>query len=80
MHIAAALNVPVVAVTGVVNIADSPAAWGPWCEEYTIVHKDPGCLHCQPADCGTLNCLDLITVEDVMSAVKTYLKEPKEKS
>ncbi|MFH1062924.1 MAG: glycosyltransferase family 9 protein [Candidatus Omnitrophota bacterium] len=54
MHIACALNIPVVAITGLVNSLDDFRYWGPHCDKYQIVRK-PG--------------IETITVDDVYQAV-----------
>lgn len=39
MHIACALNIPVVAITGLINSLDDYRYWGPRCDKYQIVCK-----------------------------------------
>lgn len=80
MHIAAALKVPVVAVFGPVHPLDSYKEWGPWGEGHTVVSKDLDCPECHPTDCKTFDCMRLITVEDVMKAVRVQLGKIKELS
>ena len=39
MHIAAALNIPVVAITGLSGSLDDARYWGPRCDNYKIVRE-----------------------------------------
>jgi len=73
MHIAAALQVPVVAIFGNVHPLDSYQKWGPYGEKHIVVHKDVGCRNCRPSDCRRYRCMEAITPEDVMTAVKKLI-------
>ncbi|MBU2540553.1 MAG: glycosyltransferase family 9 protein [Candidatus Omnitrophica bacterium] len=73
MHIAAALRIPVVGIFGNISPVDSFKNWGPWGEGHVIVSKNLDCTNCQPADCLSLDCMQLITVEDVLKAVEEQL-------
>lgn len=77
MHIAAALNVPVVAIFGVVNPLDSYQEWGPWGEGHIVVSKNLQCPDCHPSDCKTFDCLGLISTDEVFIACKEQLKKLK---
>lgn len=70
MHIAAALEVPVVAIFGNIHPLDSYQEWGPWGEGHTIVTKDLDCVDCHPSDCKTFDCMEQITPEEVLKAVR----------
>jgi len=70
MHIAAALDIPVVAIFGNKHPLDSYQEWGPWSDKSVIIHKDPGCSKCHPSDCSDFQCMKMVTVADVINAVK----------
>lgn len=70
MHIANALGVPLVAITG----SGSKMTY-PYLKEKTIIlKKDIDCSPCYKNYCWRLDCLKAISPEDVMKAVKTLLK------
>ncbi len=73
MHIAAALQVPVIAIFGSVHPQDSYKKWGPWGEGHVVVSKDFNCYDCHPSDCNTYDCMNLIEPEDVMKAVDNQI-------
>ena len=75
MHIAAALEVPVVATFGAVHPLDSHLVWGPWGEGHIVVRKDLDCGDCHPTDCTHYDCMNLMTVEMVLEAVRTHLRK-----
>ena len=77
MHIAAAMDTPVVALFGSTN----PIRSGPYGEKHTIVESgiNLGCNPCHPGrnpgGCGAGNCEVIagITVEQVLAAVERYI-------
>ncbi len=70
MHIAAALNIQVVAVFG----STDPEKTGPMGEKNIVIRKDVDCSPCFKRKCPTdLKCMDLITVEDVLEGVEKIL-------
>src|SRR6266545_3003647 len=71
MHMAAALRVPVVGLFG----PSDPAVWGPWGDGHRTFYKGLDCRGCFHPDCfrGEQNCMRLITLEEVWSAVKQAL-------
>lgn len=79
MHIAAAVDTPVVALFGSTNHIRS----GPYGEQHTVVQSgmDLGCNPCHPGrnpgGCGAGSCavIDGITVEQVLEAVDRYLNK-----
>ena len=71
MHIAAALNVPVVAIFG----STDPGKTGPMGDGNIVIRKDADCSPCFKRKCPTnLKCMDLITVEDVIAGVDRILR------
>jgi heptosyltransferase II len=70
MHVAAALNVPTVAVFGSTN----PETTSPAGERTILVRKDTVCSPCLKKVCPTdFRCMTDITVDDVVSAAKKLL-------
>ena len=67
MHIAAALDVPIVAIYG----PDDPLMTHPYTspERYIIVKKDLECQPCNKSRCDKMTCLKEITVDEVFEAV-----------
>ncbi|MBN3038761.1 MAG: glycosyltransferase family 9 protein [Candidatus Omnitrophica bacterium] len=74
MHIAAALEVPVVAIFGNIHPLDSFKKWGPYGGKHIIVHKDVGCRQCQPSDCSHFRCMKAITADEVFAACQAQIK------
>jgi len=71
MHIAAALNIPVVAIFG----STDPEKTGPMGDGNIIIRKGADCSPCFKRKCPTdLKCMDLITVEDVIAGVDRILQ------
>jgi len=72
MHIAAAYNVPIVAVFGPTNYKET----SPWSNNYKIVTKDLECAPCMKRECplGHHNCMKEIKAEDVLNAIKELKK------
>lgn len=75
MHIAAAVKTPLISIWGPSNHAKS-APYGAK-ERCLIVSKNLPCQPCyqmyQPFTCTTLDCLKLITVQDIVSLVPQFL-------
>ncbi len=71
MHVAAALNVPLVAVFGSTNSITT----GPLSQNSRIVQAPLQCSPCLRPECpeGHLNCMDQISVEMVLKVVKEML-------
>lgn len=68
MHIAAAVATPVVALFG----PSAEKEWGPWGVSHRIVSSGHPCRPCRIDGCGggkLSECLNVIAVDDVMSAV-----------
>jgi heptosyltransferase-2 len=68
MHIAAAYNVPIVAIFGPTNYKET----SPWSKNYKIVTKELECAPCMKRECplGHHECMKEIKAEDVLKAVK----------
>lgn len=71
MHLAAALDVPGVALFG----STDPALTGPYGGEFTLLHRAPSrCEGCYRRACPTrLECLTALSVEEVFDAVVAQL-------
>jgi len=71
MHLAGALDVPLVAIFGSTNpVATSPAG-----DRSRVIHKDVPCSPCLKKECPTdFRCMDLIQVDDVYNASRMLLK------
>lgn len=74
MHIAAALDVPVVGIFGNIHPLDSYQEWGPWGNKHLVVSVNLKCKDCHPGDCRDFQCMKLITPEMVFAAVKKQIK------
>jgi len=70
LHIAAAVNVPVVAIFGPTD----PARHMPPAKKHIIIRKDLACSPCYKPKCRHKKCMDLITVEEVLGAIDKLLK------
>jgi heptosyltransferase-2 len=71
LHLASYLDVPVTAIFG----PTSELKYGPWSGKSSLVKKDIFCRPCEKAQCryGTLECMQIINVEDVLTAVRKIL-------
>jgi len=71
MHLAGALNIPLVAIFGSTNhVTTAPAG-----EHSVIVRKDVPCSPCLKKTCPTdFRCMDLITVDDVHKKARELLE------
>ncbi|MFA5117611.1 MAG: lipopolysaccharide heptosyltransferase II [Candidatus Omnitrophota bacterium] len=71
LQLASYLNKPIVALFG----ASDDIKYGPWSEKYRVVKKEVTCRPCQKAQClyGTVECMELIKVQDVVRAVREVL-------
>ena len=75
LHLASYLNIPVAAVFGPTN----EKKYGPWAASSGVAQKFIYCRPCEKAYCksGTLKCLDIIKVGDVLLEVKRLLTSPR---
>lgn len=76
MHIAAALNVSVIAIFG----STSPERTGPYGKGHHIIYKNSECSPCLKRECPTdFKCMELISVDDVYSIVGADLRACQDK-
>jgi heptosyltransferase-2 len=74
VHIARALDVPVVVIFGRAQPGLSPQRWGPIGEEAIVLHKDVGCTDCLAHNCPKgFACLLAISSQEVLDASKKLL-------
>ena len=77
MHVASALGVPVITIFGRSQAGLSPQRWGPLGTKSRILHKTVGCTICLAHNCQKdFACLKATTVEDVLLAAESILKNP----
>lgn len=72
MHIAAGVGTPTVTIYGPSSVSD----WAPRGSKHSIVHTELSCLPCHQKGCdgsGTSQCLEELTVDEVMPAIKCQL-------
>ncbi len=72
MHISGAVGTPTVTLFG----PSSPVSWAPRGRQHLVVQKDFSCVPCRQKGCQgseISRCLEELTVEEVISAVKTQL-------
>lgn len=70
LHIASALKIPTVSMVGPSFIP----LWLPWGDNHITIRKDVPCSPCNRAECEDHSCMNLITVEEVMDAVRKQLR------
>lgn len=66
MHIAAALNKPLVAVFG----PTSPLRTGPYSRNCQVVNADVGCAPCYKKTCAKMTCMKSIDAKNVLDAIE----------
>ncbi len=71
MHIGSYLSIPILAVFGPTN----ELKYGPWSGVSSLIKKDISCRPCEKAQCrfGNLDCMRLITAEEVLGEAKNIL-------
>ncbi len=70
MHVAAALNIPTVAVFGSTN----PLTTAPLCEKCVLIYKYADCSPCLRETCPTdFHCMDMISSDEVFNAARDLL-------
>lgn len=70
LHIACALGVPTVSTMG----PTLPWRWRPVGENHIVLRKDLPCSPCEKGFCKTHECMELITVEEMLDAVDRQMK------
>jgi len=75
LHMATALGTLTVSTMG----PTLPERWQPQGEKHIVIHKDLPCMPCNEGHCRlkTLECMKLITVEDMLEAVETQISKIK---
>ncbi|MEK6647251.1 MAG: glycosyltransferase family 9 protein [Candidatus Firestonebacteria bacterium] len=74
MHIASVFNVPIIVILGSKHPADSPEIWAPG-EGHIVIDKDVDCTYCIQDLCKDLKCMNNVTVDDIMDAVRKQLSK-----
>lgn len=76
MHLAVAMETPVVALFGPTD----PARTGPYGKHHTVIRMELSCSPCFLKTCETRQCMQGITVEDVFQAIRKKLEEKRRAS
>lgn len=74
MHIAAACNVPVVAIFGPTN----PVLTGPYGQHHIVVKSTLPCSPCYKRKCKTMDCMKGISVDEVYEAIRKISRSKNE--
>jgi 3-deoxy-D-manno-octulosonic-acid transferase/heptosyltransferase-1 len=75
MHLAAAVKAPLIALFG----PTAPWRTGPYGNDPKIIRKGLPCSPCFKKKCQTMECMNSISVEEVLDAVEKKLKEKENK-
>lgn len=71
VHLAAAVGTPAVEIY---SSRDYSGAWHPWGGNHTVLRNDSvPCRFCFKTECKTMECINSITVEDIVEACQKYL-------
>ncbi|HSQ87049.1 MAG TPA: lipopolysaccharide heptosyltransferase I [Desulfobacterales bacterium] len=70
MHLAVAVETPVVAIFG----PTAPWRTGPYGSSHRVVRADPECSPCFKRQCETMDCMHQISVDQVFDAVSKIIK------
>ena len=76
-HLAASLGIPTVVLYSGTNKA---ASWAPRGNKVVVIQKEVACKECEQEECIDAKCMDLISVQDVLQAVRNALEKEKEGS
>ena len=71
LHLATALDVPTVSTMGPTD----SSMWWPQGENNIVLKKDVSCLGCEDAYCETHECMNSITIDDMLEAVSAQVKK-----
>lgn len=74
LHVAGAMHTPVIGIFGPTD----PKRTGPYSDSSIVIRKDLGCSPCyqgKPVRCSHLECLNLITVEEVFEEARKRLEK-----
>jgi len=75
MHLSAALGTPTVAIFCPIFVA-GPIRWGPCGDSHEVILPPvPICFKCNPKSCPYYDCMEKIKAEQIVSRVKSILKE-----
>ena len=78
LHIAAAVGVPVIAFYPPIREC-SPTRWGPLAKKKAVfVADNRACARCRGGDCQGNDCMDQITVEEVLRAARGLIASSRE--
>ncbi|MGB9877973.1 MAG: lipopolysaccharide heptosyltransferase II [bacterium] len=69
MHLATAVDTPVIALFGPTN----PKIQGPYGEKNKVVYKGLSCSPCRRRECPAKDCMNLITTEEVIEQARVFL-------
>ncbi|MFH1406869.1 MAG: lipopolysaccharide heptosyltransferase II [Candidatus Omnitrophota bacterium] len=76
VHVAVAVQTPVISIFGRKQPGLGPRRWGPLGEKDIALHKDVGCAECKAHNCTLqFKCLKAITVTEVLAAARKILNE-----
>jgi lipopolysaccharide heptosyltransferase II len=74
VHLASAMQTPVVSIFGRWSQGLSPQRWGPTGPQSRVLHKDIGCRPCLAHECPVgFRCLEAISVNEVLAAAKNLM-------
>ena len=75
VHISCAVGTPVISIFSRKDRGISPERWGPTGKRDIVLHKDALCKICLAHNCKIgFKCLDMISVEDVLTAADKILR------
>ncbi len=69
VHMAAAAGTPTI---GIYTAADFKDKWTPYGDKNIVLSKNPDCQICLKEKCENLKCLNMITVKEVVGAIKSF--------
>ncbi|OGQ01348.1 MAG: hypothetical protein A2Z51_02925 [Deltaproteobacteria bacterium RBG_19FT_COMBO_52_11] len=70
MHLAAAVKAPLIALFG----PTAPWRTGPYGNGHLILRKELACSPCFKKNCPTMECMNSLTVEEVLEAAEHKLR------